>query len=56
MDSEKGFWRSPINDVLNNNMKISNLTVEEHTAQLSQKDPKIAIATTEEYELRFNIS
>lgn len=53
LDSEKGFWRSPINDVLNNNMKISNLTVEEHTAQLSQKDPKIAIASTEEYELRF---
>ncbi|RIW28213.1 DUF1998 domain-containing protein [Bacillus salacetis] len=53
LDSEKGFWRSPINDVLKNNMKISNLTVEEHTAQLSQKDPKIAIATTEEYELRF---
>ncbi|MFD9365577.1 DEAD/DEAH box helicase [Priestia megaterium] len=53
LDSEKGFWRSPINEVLNNRTKISNLTVEEHTAQLSQKDPKIAIATTEEYELRF---
>ena len=50
LDSEKGFWRSPI---INKNEKISNLTVEEHTAQLSQKDPKVALATTEEYELRF---
>ncbi|UYY94838.1 DEAD/DEAH box helicase [Bacillus cereus] len=53
LDSEKGFWRSPINGVINKNEKISNLTVEEHTAQLSQKDPKVALATTEEYELRF---
>ena len=53
LDSEKGFWRSPIKQIITNNTKISNLTVEEHTAQLSQKDPKVAIATTEEYELRF---
>lgn len=53
LDSEKGFWRSPIQKIMTNNEKISNITVEEHTAQLSQKDAKIAIATTEEYELRF---
>ncbi|MCG6795473.1 DEAD/DEAH box helicase [Geobacillus sp. YHL] len=53
LDSEKGFWRSPIQKILTNHEKISNITVEEHTAQLSQKDAKIAIATTEEYELRF---
>ena len=44
------FSNKKLND---NNGKITNLTVEEHTAQLSQKDPKVAIATTEEYELRF---
>jgi len=53
LDSEKGFWRSPIQKIMTNQEKISNITVEEHTAQLSQKDAKIAIATTEEYELRF---
>jgi ATP-dependent helicase YprA (DUF1998 family) len=53
LDAEKGFWRSPVKNVIYNSGKISNLTVEEHTAQLSQKDTKVAIATTEEYELRF---
>lgn len=53
LESEKGFWRSPIKSILKEDGKITNLTVEEHTAQLSQKDPKVAIATTEEYELRF---
>ncbi|MBV7508619.1 DEAD/DEAH box helicase [Bacillus sp. sid0103] len=53
LESEKGFWRSPVKNLMNHHGKITNLTVEEHTAQLSQKDPKVAIATTEEYELRF---
>ncbi|MED3804475.1 DEAD/DEAH box helicase [Lysinibacillus xylanilyticus] len=49
---EKGFWRTPIKQVIEGE-KISNISVEEHTAQLSQKDPSIAFATTEKYEMAF---
>ncbi|CRK83012.1 DEAD/DEAH box helicase [Neobacillus massiliamazoniensis] len=48
----KGFWRSPIQEVLDNR-RIKNIRVEEHTAQLSQKDVRHALATTEKYELGF---
>lgn len=50
--AEKGYWRTPIKQVLEGE-KITNLSVEEHTAQLSQKDPSIAFATTEQYEMAF---
>lgn len=54
--SEEGYWREPIKEVLKG-APIRSLNVEEHTAQLSQKDPRKALATTEEYELGFqNIS
>ena len=52
LKAEKGYWRTPIEKVLNGE-KISNVSVEEHTAQLSQKDPTIALATTEQYEMAF---
>lgn len=52
LNAEKGFWRTPIKNVLDGD-KISNISVEEHTAQLSQKDPSIALATTEKYEMAF---
>lgn len=51
--SEKGYWRTPIRQVLYENAPIRNMTVEEHTAQLSQKDDGVALATTELYELAF---
>ena len=51
--SEKGYWRTPIRQVLYENARIRNMTVEEHTAQLSQKDDSAALATTEYYELAF---
>ncbi|MGE6755527.1 DEAD/DEAH box helicase [Rossellomorea sp. NPDC071047] len=52
LKAEKGYWRTPITEVLIGK-KITNVTVEEHTAQLSQKDPSIALATTEQYEMSF---
>lgn len=51
--SEKGYWRTPIKQVLYENAHIRNMTVEEHTAQLSQKDENALFATTERYELAF---
>lgn len=50
--SEKGYWRKPILDVLAGH-DIFHFTVEEHSAQLSQKDVGQALATTEKYELGF---
>lgn len=52
LSSEKGYWRQPIIDVLKGN-EIFSITVEEHSAQLSQKDVKEALASTEKYELAF---
>ncbi|MBH0166756.1 DEAD/DEAH box helicase [Fictibacillus sp. 7GRE50] len=52
LKAEKGYWRTPIEEVLNGE-RITNVSVEEHTAQLSQKDQSIALATTEQYEMAF---
>ncbi|MEK3726610.1 DEAD/DEAH box helicase [Lysinibacillus sp. FSL W8-0953] len=52
LKAEKGYWRTPITEALLGK-KITNVSVEEHTAQLSQKDPSIALATTEQYEMSF---
>lgn len=52
LKTEKGYWRTPISEALSGK-KITNITVEEHTAQLSQKDPSKALATTEKYEMAF---
>lgn len=52
LNSEKGYWRQPILDVLEGN-EIFSFNVEEHSAQLSQKDVREALASTEKYELGF---
>jgi Lhr-like helicase len=52
MVSRKGFFREPLQAVLAGSGPI-HITVEEHTAQLSQRDAGTVYATTEEYELRF---
>lgn len=50
--ARKGFWRQPVQETLDGG-KLSNLSVEEHTAQLSNRDRSSVHATTERYELRF---
>src|SRR5690625_883846 len=52
LDSEKGYWRAPVREVING-AEILNFNVEEHSAQLSQKDVREALATTEKFELGF---
>ncbi|WP_440092764.1 DEAD/DEAH box helicase [Pseudomonas syringae] len=51
--ARKGFWRLPIQEALEPGARLSNLNVEEHTAQLSNRDRSKVHATTELYELRF---
>lgn len=47
------FWRQPVIAAING-AQITNSTTEEHTAQLSHKDPKNDVwVTTEQYEMRF---
>jgi len=51
--ARKGFWRDPIREVLNDGAKLRSISVEEHTAQLSNRDNAQVYATTEQFELRF---
>ncbi|WP_429051053.1 DEAD/DEAH box helicase [Aeromonas veronii] len=51
--ARKGFWRQPVQVALTPGARLSNLSVEEHTAQLSHRDSASVHATTELYELRF---
>lgn len=51
--ARKGFWRLPVKEALEPGARLSNLSVEEHTAQLSNRDRSKVHATTELYELRF---
>lgn len=51
--ARKGFWRLPVQEALASGSRLSNLSVEEHTAQLSHRDRSSVHATTELYELRF---
>lgn len=54
--ARKDFWRDPVVRALNGTEKLINLSVEEHTAQLSyldQTDPDVPMPTTEEFERRF---
>ena len=53
MQARKGFWRNPINDVLEGKIKPSYISAEEHSAQISQRDAGMVYASTEQYELRF---
>lgn len=51
--ARKGFWRDPVVRILEGKEKPVNLTVEEHTAQLSFRDIGEPDATTEDFENRF---
>lgn len=51
--ARKAFFRDPVREVLENLTKPFNLTVEEHTAQLSYRDVDEPSTTTEDYERRF---
>lgn len=53
MQARKGFWRNPVLEVLEGKIIPSHVTVEEHTAQISQRDIGMVYASTEQYELRF---
>src|SRR6266700_1733489 len=51
--ARKGFWRDPVVAALEGRDQPLNLTVEEHTAQLSYRDVDDPAPTTEEFERRF---
>ena len=51
--ARKGFWRLPVQEALAPGSRLSNLSVEEHTAQLSNRDRSSVHSTTELHELRF---
>ncbi|MGX9147282.1 DEAD/DEAH box helicase [Mesorhizobium sp. 128a] len=51
--ARKGFWRSPVERVLTGSARLRSISVEEHTAQLSNRDNARVHATTEQFELRF---
>lgn len=51
--ARKAFWRDPVVRVLEGAEQLLNLTVEEHTAQLSYRDVDEPNPTTEEFERRF---
>jgi hypothetical protein len=51
--ARKGFWREPVRAALGPAPKLRSISVEEHTAQLSNRDNTRVHATTEKFELRF---
>ncbi|PRY04686.1 DEAD/DEAH box helicase [Paraburkholderia sp. BL25I1N1] len=51
--ARKGYWRHPVIEALSPSGKVANLYVEEHTAQLSNRDHRSVHSTTEKHELRF---
>lgn len=51
--ARKGFWRDPVVNAVEGKDRPINLTVEEHTAQLSYRDVDEPAPTTEEFERRF---
>ncbi len=51
--ARKGFWRTPVHAALGPHAKLRSISVEEHTAQLSNRDNTRVHATTEKFELRF---
>ncbi|CAM5407721.1 ATP-dependent RNA helicase RhlE [Alcaligenes phenolicus] len=53
LKARKSFWRLPVADALTPGAAISNISVEEHTAQLSNRDYRNVHSTTELHELRF---
>jgi ATP-dependent helicase YprA (DUF1998 family) len=53
LKARKSFWREPVETALTGATPLTNLYVEEHTAQLSNRDRKTVHSTTEVHELRF---
>ncbi|WP_322047433.1 DEAD/DEAH box helicase [Paraburkholderia sp. J67] len=53
MRARKSFWRQPVTDALAHDGALRNMSVEEHTAQLSGRDYRNVHSTTELHELRF---
>jgi len=53
LKARKSFWREPVADALVDDAILTNLYVEEHTAQLSNRDRQTVHSTTEVHELRF---
>ena len=51
--ARKGFWRDPVAAALDARTRLRSILVEEHTAQLSNRDNARVHATTEQFELRF---
>jgi hypothetical protein len=51
--ARKGFWREPVKAALRDGAQLRTISVEEHTAQLSNRDNARVHATTEQFELRF---
>ncbi len=51
--ARKSFWREPVRHALHGNARLRSVSVEEHTAQLSNRDNTQVHATTEQFELRF---
>jgi MrfA Zn-binding domain/Helicase conserved C-terminal domain len=51
--ARKGFWRDPVRATLQDGAQLRSISVEEHTAQLSNRDNARVHATTEQFELRF---
>jgi ATP-dependent helicase YprA (DUF1998 family) len=51
--ARKGFWRDPVQAALSDRARLHSISVEEHTAQLSNRDNARVHATTEQFELRF---
>lgn len=51
--ARKGFWREPVRTALGPRARLRSISVEEHTAQLSNRDNTRVHATTEKFELRF---
>jgi hypothetical protein len=51
--ARKGFWREPVAAALDARTRLRSILVEEHTAQLSNRDNARVHATTEQFELRF---
>lgn len=51
--ARRGFWRDPVENVLLHGARLRSISVEEHTAQLSNRDNARVHATTEQFELRF---
>ena len=51
--ARKAFFRDPVNDILQGRSTPFNLSVEEHTAQLSYRDVDDSTTTIEDFERRF---